>query len=140
MQDTNLRRRAVIGTVVMEMADNRHLVLSLRPSAKGTAELWMADTVSAVRQIAIRKRHVTPVLPGRAYAAAAAGTPRPTGFPRGRSIEGFLFPSTYFFGPSFGALHRADSGEFTTGTGTIASFRIFNVTEIEGPVEMLVSF
>jgi len=60
----------------------------------------MADTVSAVRQIAIHKRHVTPVLSGRAYAAAAAGTPRPAGFPRGRSIEGFLFPSTYLFGAS----------------------------------------
>jgi len=32
----------------------------------------MADTVSAVRQIAIHKRHVTAVLTGRAYAAAAA--------------------------------------------------------------------
>ena len=50
--------------------------------------------------IAIRKRHVTPVLTGAAYAAAAARTPRPAGFPRGRSIEGFLFPAGYVFGPS----------------------------------------
>jgi len=60
--------------------------------------------------------------------------------PGGRFIGTHGGAYTYFFGPSFGALHRADSGEFTTGTGTIASFRIFNVTEIEGPVEMLVSF
>ena len=46
---------------------------------------------------------------------------------------------TYFFGSSFGSLQHT-GGELATGGGTIASFRIFNVTEIEGPVEMLVSF
>jgi hypothetical protein len=60
--------------------------------------------------------------------------------PGGRFIGTHGGAYTYYFGPAFGALYRADSGEFTTGTGTIASFRIFNVTEIEGPVEMLVSF
>jgi UPF0755 protein len=60
----------------------------------------MADRVAEVRGIAIRKRHVTPVLTGRRYAAAAATTPRPQGFPRGRKIEGFLFPAGYLFGPS----------------------------------------
>ena len=47
---------------------------------------------------------------------------------------------TYFFGPSFGAIQRSTSGELATGTGTITSFRIYNVTEIEVPLEMLVSF
>ena len=60
----------------------------------------MADRVAAVRLIAIRKRRVTPVLTGTAYARAAATTPRPAGFPRGAKIEGFLFPSAYIFGPS----------------------------------------
>ena len=60
----------------------------------------MADQVSAVRLLAIHKRHVTPVLTGVRYRAAASTTPRPAGFPRGRSIEGFLFPDGYLFGPS----------------------------------------
>ena len=47
---------------------------------------------------------------------------------------------TYFFGPSFGSIQRSTSGESATGTGTITSFRIYNVTEIEAPLEMLVSF
>ena len=67
---------------------------------EGQSVRQMADRVSAVRVIAIRKRHVTPVLTGAAYAAAATRTPRPAGFPRGRSIEGFLFPAGYIFGPS----------------------------------------
>jgi len=60
--------------------------------------------------------------------------------PGGRVIGTQGGAYTYFFGSSFGSLQRADSGEFATGGGSIASFRIFNVTEIEGPVEMLVSF
>jgi hypothetical protein len=60
--------------------------------------------------------------------------------PGGRFIGSHGGAYTYSFGPSFGALNRTASGEFAPGTGTIASFRIFNVTEIEGPVEMLVSF
>jgi UPF0755 protein len=63
-----------------------------------TARL-MADRVAEVRRIAIRKRHITPLLTGRAYAAAAAATPPPAGFGKPRRIEGFLFPSTYNFGP-----------------------------------------
>jgi UPF0755 protein len=63
----------------------------------------MADRVSAVRVIAIRKRHITPVLTGTAYAAAAAVTRPPAAFTaddKRHSIEGFLFPSTYVFGAS----------------------------------------
>src|SRR3954470_851993 len=66
---------------------------------EGYSVRQMADQVSHVRQIAIRKRHVTPVLTGTAYARAAATTARPAGFPRGRNIEGFLFPAGYLFGP-----------------------------------------
>jgi UPF0755 protein len=67
---------------------------------EGWSVRQMADRVSEVRQIAIHKRHVTPVLTGSGYAAAAASTSRPRGFPRGRKIEGFLFPAGYLFGPS----------------------------------------
>jgi UPF0755 protein len=67
---------------------------------EGWSVRQMADRVSEVRLIAIRKRHVTPVLTGTAYARAAATTPRPADFPRGTKIEGFLFPSAYIFGPS----------------------------------------
>jgi UPF0755 protein len=67
---------------------------------EGQTVRQMAGQVSSVRVKAIRTRHVTPVLSGVRYAAAAATTPRPAGFPRGRSIEGFLFPAGYLFGPS----------------------------------------
>jgi peptidoglycan lytic transglycosylase G len=67
---------------------------------EGWTVRMMADQVSAVRQIAIHKRHVTPVLTGTKYATVAATVSRPLGFPRGRSIEGFLFPAGYLFQPS----------------------------------------
>src|SRR4051812_31568112 len=99
----------------------------------------MADTVSDVRQIAIHKRHVTPVLTGRAYSAAAAGTTRPAGFPRGRSIEGFLFPSTYFFGPSTtaGELIRLQLGEFAKrwATVTLGPRRPYDVLRVASMIE-----
>ena len=70
---------------------------------EGMSVRQMADQVSAVRRIAIRNRHVTPVLTGKAYAAAAATTSPPVAFraaDRRHSIEGFLFPAGYAFGPS----------------------------------------
>jgi peptidoglycan lytic transglycosylase G len=70
---------------------------------EGFSARQMADRVAAVRRIAIAKRHVTPVLTGRSYAAALARTPPPAAFRpymHRRSIEGFLFPSLYVFGPS----------------------------------------
>ena len=62
----------------------------------------MADRVSEVRKIAIRKRGVTPRLTGVAYAAAAARARAPVAFRpylERRSVEGFLFPSLYEFTP-----------------------------------------
>jgi UPF0755 protein len=67
---------------------------------EGQTVKQMTDEVSTIRLRAIHKRHVTPVLTAARYGAAAATTPRPAGFPRGRSIEGFLFPAGYIFGPS----------------------------------------
>lgn len=67
---------------------------------EGWSVSQMVDRVYVVRQIAIHKDHVTPALTPQRYAAAAATTRRPSGFPRGRKIEGFLFPAGYIFGPS----------------------------------------
>ena len=64
----------------------------------------MADTVGAVREIAIHKRHVTPVLTGTAYLATAKTASPPQAFradDRRHSIEGFLFPAGYLFQPSW---------------------------------------
>ncbi len=62
----------------------------------------MTARVAAVRRIAIRKRHVKPVLTAHAYAKAAARVQAPRAFRSSltrRTIEGFLFPSRYDFGP-----------------------------------------
>jgi UPF0755 protein len=67
---------------------------------EGFSVRQMADRVSEVRKIAIRKRGVTPRLTGGAYKAAAARAPAPREFRpflKRRSIEGFLFPSLYEF-------------------------------------------
>ena len=63
----------------------------------------MTNRVAKVRPIAIRKRHITPALTAKAYAAAVAHARPPRAFRRymgKRSLEGFLFPSLYVFGPS----------------------------------------
>jgi UPF0755 protein len=63
----------------------------------------MVDRVAAVRTIAIRKRHVRPVLTGAGYRAALRVAAPPAAFAKDnrlRSLEGFLFPSVYSFGPS----------------------------------------
>jgi UPF0755 protein len=68
---------------------------------EGMSVRQMTDRVAAVRQIAIGKRKIRPVLSGRSYALAARAARPPVQFtPRPRSIEGFLFPSLYSFGPS----------------------------------------
>jgi len=77
----------------------------------------MVGRVAAVRRIAIRKRHVKPVLTARAYARAAADALPPRAFRRSvtrRTIEGFLFPSRYNFGLSTSApdLIALQLGEF----------------------------
>jgi UPF0755 protein len=67
---------------------------------EGWSARQMADRVSEVRRIAIRKRGVTPVLTGRAYARARAAARPPKPFAElatRRSVEGFLFPDTYEF-------------------------------------------
>jgi uncharacterized YceG family protein len=73
---------------------------------EGWSARLMADRAAEVRQIAIRKRGVTPRLSGATYAAATRAAKAPATFRpflKRRSIEGFLFPSTYFFQPSSSA-------------------------------------
>jgi UPF0755 protein len=67
---------------------------------EGFSVRQMADRVSEVRKIAIRRRHVRPRLTGVAYKAAAARARAPRAFRpylRRRSLEGFLFPALYEF-------------------------------------------
>jgi UPF0755 protein len=68
---------------------------------EGFSARQMVDRVAAVRRIAIRTRHVTPLLTAKAYRAALAKSPPPAAF-RGSAhgLEGFLFPSLYRFGPA----------------------------------------
>jgi UPF0755 protein len=70
---------------------------------EGFSARQMIDRVATVRRIAIRKRHVTPRLTGKAYAAALRATRAPRAFRRylkRRSLEGFLFPALYEFTPT----------------------------------------
>jgi UPF0755 protein len=67
---------------------------------EGFSVRQMADRVSEVRRIAIRKRNVRPRLTGVAYKAAAARARAPRAFRpylKRRSVEGFLFPALYEF-------------------------------------------
>jgi UPF0755 protein len=60
----------------------------------------MADRVSAVREIAIARRGVTPRLTRAGYVEAAGRASPPKPFRKdwaGQSLEGFLFPATYEF-------------------------------------------
>jgi uncharacterized YceG family protein len=60
----------------------------------------MADRVAAVREIAIRKRGVTPGLTKPAYLRAVARAVAPSRFRKDltrHSLEGFLFPASYDF-------------------------------------------
>jgi len=69
---------------------------------EGSSVRQMADQAAHVRRIAIEQRHVTPVLSGKGYAAAAARATPPRAFGpllKRRSIEGFLFPAGYEFLP-----------------------------------------
>jgi UPF0755 protein len=70
---------------------------------EGFSARQMVDRVAAVRRIAIQKRHLTPALTAKAYAAALRTAQPPASFRpfmHRKSIEGFLFPSLYKFGPA----------------------------------------
>jgi UPF0755 protein len=62
----------------------------------------MAARIKAVNQIARDKRKINPRLSSKAYLAATASSKIPATFAKDkkrRSLEGFLFPSTYQFEP-----------------------------------------
>jgi UPF0755 protein len=100
-------RRVALALIVVSLASTAAAPaadVSLRIIfPEGMSVRQMADRVSAVRRIAIRQRHVTPVLTGSAYAAVATTTSPPAAFraaDKRHSIEGFLFPAGYEFGPA----------------------------------------
>ena len=67
---------------------------------EGFTRREMAERIQAVREIAVRKRGVTPRLTRTGYLSASADAKPPAEFRKdwgGRSIEGFLFPATYEF-------------------------------------------
>jgi len=67
---------------------------------EGFTRREMAERVAAVREIAIEERGVTPRLTATGYMRASAKAKPPVEFRKNwarRSIEGFLFPSTYEF-------------------------------------------
>ena len=67
---------------------------------EGFTRKEMVERVAAVREIAKRKRKITPRLTADAYAAATKAAKPPRPFRRhARGIEGFLFPATYAFTP-----------------------------------------
>jgi UPF0755 protein len=92
---------AVLASLTLASSSAAEAPVTLRiVFPEGFSIRQMADRVSEVRKIAIRKRGVTPRLTGVAYARAAAGTAPPGSFRRylkRRSVEGFLFPSLYEF-------------------------------------------
>jgi hypothetical protein len=47
---------------------------------------------------------------------------------------------SYYFGSSFRGINVAGFGEFAHGAGSVASYRVFAVTEIDGRLDLLVSF
>jgi UPF0755 protein len=67
---------------------------------EGFTRREMAERVSAVRDIAIEKRGVTPRLTQTGYLAASAAAKAPAEFRKdaaGKGLEGLLFPATYEF-------------------------------------------
>jgi UPF0755 protein len=65
---------------------------------EGFTRLDMAARITAVDEIALRKREVRPKLSAEAYLKATSGKVRVAGFGRARYLfEGFLFPATYDF-------------------------------------------
>ncbi|MDX6470042.1 MAG: hypothetical protein QOF75_1845, partial [Gaiellaceae bacterium] len=103
------RRSIVIGALLAALAAGGAGAATAPPSpslgvlfSEGMTARQMTGRVSAVRAIAITKRHVHPVLTGKSYAAALALVAPPKGFAGAKrgNLEGFLFPSLYRFGAS----------------------------------------
>jgi uncharacterized YceG family protein len=88
---------------------------------EGFTRAQMAERVQAVAKIAHRERHVRPKLSTKTY-LAASGPRRIAGFGAKKlPLEGFLFPSTYFFDrkTTSAALVRAQLAAFESNFGNV---------------------
>jgi uncharacterized YceG family protein len=88
---------------------------------EGFTRAQMAERVQAVAKIAHRERHVRPKISARTF-LAASGARRIPGFgPAKLPLEGFLFPSTYFFDrkTTSTALVRAQLAAFESNWGNV---------------------
>ncbi|HEX5245608.1 MAG TPA: endolytic transglycosylase MltG [Gaiellaceae bacterium] len=88
---------------------------------EGFTRAQMAQRVQAVAKIAHHERHVRPKISAKTY-LAASGPRRIPGFgPKKLALEGFLFPSTYFFDrkTTSAALVRAQLAAFESNWGNV---------------------
>lgn len=60
--------------------------------------------------------------------------------PGGRFVGTHGGAYSYYFGSNLRGANVAGYGEFSHGAGSIASYRIFGVTEADGRLDLLVSF
>jgi hypothetical protein len=60
--------------------------------------------------------------------------------PGGRFVGTHGGAYTYYFGSTFRGINIAGFGEFANGAGSVASFRVFGVTESEGRLDLLIHF
>jgi UPF0755 protein len=97
---------AIIGSLSGGAAQNVIPTLPAAPKPlkiifpEGFSRRDMAERITAVNKIAVRKRNVHPRLSAKAYLAATRSSTLPSTFARDhkrRSLEGFLFPATYDF-------------------------------------------
>lgn len=63
-----------------------------------------------------------------------------TPIPGGRFVGTHGGAYSYLFGSGLRGVNIAGYGEFAHGAGSIASYRIFGVTEVDGRLDLLVSF
>ena len=88
---------------------------------EGFTRAQMAARVQAVAKIAQHERHVRPKLSAKTYLAASAPRRIPGFGPKKFPLEGFLFPSTYFFDrkTTSAALVRAQLAAFQNNFGNV---------------------
>ncbi len=99
---------------------------------EGFTRAQMAARVQAVARIAHHERHIRPKISAKTYLAATAPRRMPGFGPKKLPLEGFLFPSTYFFDrkTTSAALVRAQLAAFqnTFGNVDMAYARSKNLT------------
>jgi peptidoglycan lytic transglycosylase G len=88
---------------------------------EGFTRVQMAARVQAVARIAHRERHIRPKISAKTYLVATAPRRIPGFGPKKLPLEGFLFPSTYFFDrkTTSAALVRAQLAAFQNNFGNV---------------------